>query len=65
DGSAATIDDVSAFMSALKGTPYFSRIELKKTTAVNRGGMRVVDFTLVAQANYTPGAAPPAPAGKR
>jgi type IV pilus assembly protein PilN len=67
DGSAATIDDVSAFMSALKGTPYFSQIELKKTIAVNRAGMRIVDFTVVAQANYTPGAAAsaPAPAGKR
>jgi type IV pilus assembly protein PilN len=66
DGSAATIDDVSAFMTALKGTPYFSQIELKKTIAVTRGGMRVVDFTVVAQANYTPGAAAPAaPAGKR
>jgi type IV pilus assembly protein PilN len=65
DGSAATIDDVSAFMSALKGTPYFSQIELKKTTAVNRAGLRIVDFTVVAQANYTPGAASAAPAGKR
>jgi type IV pilus assembly protein PilN len=63
EGSSATIDDVSAFMSALSQTPYFSKVELKKTTAVNRGGMRIVDFTLSAQANYTPVAAP-AP-GKR
>ena len=62
EGSGATIDDVSAFMTALKQTPYFSAIELKKTTAVTRGGMRIVDFTVNAQANYTPGAAAPAPA---
>ncbi|HVP68944.1 MAG TPA: PilN domain-containing protein [Anaeromyxobacteraceae bacterium] len=60
DGSAATIDDVSAFMTALKGTPYFTGIELKKTTAATRGGFHVVDFVIVANANYTP-AAPPAP----
>jgi type IV pilus assembly protein PilN len=62
DGSGATIDDVSAFMTALKQTPYFSKVELRKTTAVTRGGMRLVDFTVTAQANYTPGApAPTAP----
>ncbi len=65
DGSAATIDDVSAFMTALKQTPYFSKVELKKTTAVTRGGMRIVDFTVVAQANYTPGAVVPAAPAKR
>jgi type IV pilus assembly protein PilN len=57
EGSAGTIDDVSAFMSALKATPYFTRVELKKTTAVTKAGFRVVDFTVVANANYTPGAA--------
>jgi len=60
EGSGATIDDVSAFMSALGGTPYFGKVELKKTAAVNRGGMRIVDFTIVAQANYTPTASAPA-----
>lgn len=60
DGSAATIDDVSTFMAALKGTPYFTSVELKKTTAATRSGFRVVDFTIVAVVNYTPGA--PAPA---
>jgi len=54
DGSAATIDDVSAFMSALKATPYFTDIELKKTTAATHGGFRVVEFLVVANANYTP-----------
>ncbi len=65
EGSGATIDDVSAFMSALGQTPYFSKVELKKTTAVNRGGLRVVDFTVKAQANYTPVAPAPAAPGKR
>lgn len=65
DGSAATIDDVSAFMTALKQTPFFTKVELKKTTAVTRGGMRIVDFTVVAQANYTPSASAPAVPAKR
>jgi type IV pilus assembly protein PilN len=64
EGSGGTIDDVSAFMSALKGTPYFTNVELKKTTAAARGGFRVVDFTVLAKANYTPGASPPAPRTK-
>jgi type IV pilus assembly protein PilN len=63
EGSGATIDDVSAFMTALKGTPHFSQVELKKTTAATRGGMRIVDFVVTAHANYTPGASSrPAPA---
>ena len=61
DGSAATIDDVSAFLTALQQSPYFSQVELKKTTAVTRAGLRIVDFSVNAQANYTPAA--PAPAG--
>jgi len=65
DGSAATIDDVSAFMTALKQTPFFSKVELKKTTAVTRGGMRIVDFTVLAQANYTPSATAPAVPARR
>jgi Tfp pilus assembly protein PilN len=65
DGSGATIDDVSAFMTALQQTPYFSKVELKKTTAVTRGGMRIVDFIVTAQANYTPGASAPAAPAKR
>jgi type IV pilus assembly protein PilN len=65
DGSAATIDDVSAFMTALQATPYFQKVELRKTTAVTRGGMRIVDFVLTANANYTPGAGAPAAPAKR
>jgi type IV pilus assembly protein PilN len=65
EGSGATIDDVSAFMTALKQTPYFSGVELKRTTAVTRAGLRIVDFTVVAQANYTPGPAAPAAPARR
>jgi len=64
DGSAATIDDVSTFMTQLKATPYFTKVELKKTTAVTKSGFRVVDFVVVASANYTPGA-PEAPAAEK
>jgi type IV pilus assembly protein PilN len=65
DGTGATIDDVSAFMTALKQTPYFSAVELKRTAAVTKGGMRVVDFLVTAQANYTPGAPGAAAPAKR
>lgn len=65
DGSAATIDDVSAFMAALKATPYFTNVELRRTVAVNRGGLRIVDFLVTATANYTPGAPAPAAAPRR
>ena len=54
DGSAATIDDVSEFMAALKNTPYFSNVELKRTTAATHNGFRAVDFLVIANANYTP-----------
>ncbi len=60
DGDAATIDDVSAFMAALKKSAYFSNVELKKTAAKTVGRYQVVDFTVTAIANYTP--APKAPA---
>lgn len=53
DGTAATIDDVSAFMAALKTSKYFSNIELKKTTAKGaKGGLRLVEFTVTATAAY-------------
>ena len=58
-GSAATIDDVSEFMTALKGDPHFSAIELTKTVAVPASKDRPVesvDFTLTAKVNYAPGA---------
>lgn len=54
-GQAATIDDVSAFMSALKGNPHFAQVELAKTSeAANTGNRKIdlVDFTLTAQIKY-------------
>lgn len=67
EGSAATIDDVSAFLTVLKQSPFFTNVELKKTVAVTRAGLRIVDFTVNATANYTPGApaTASAAAGKR
>ncbi len=75
-GAASTIDDVSEFMSALKGNPYFGNVELQKTTAKTERGMDYVEFTMTASLNYmpkpaqgapgaaAPGAAAPAPAGQ-
>lgn len=62
-GSAATIDDVSEFMTALKANPHFSGIELTKTaaTAKKERGLEYVDFTLSARVDYAP--KPPAAAG--
>jgi type IV pilus assembly protein PilN len=57
DGSAGSIDDVSAFMSALKVSKYFSAVELKKTTTVTRKAFRIVDFTITASTSYAPAAA--------
>ena len=74
DGSAGSIDDVSAFMTALKSSKYFTAVELKKTTAATRKAFRVVDFTITCSTSYiptataaaggrpgTPGGAPPPP----
>ncbi len=61
-GQAATIDDVSAFMSALKGNPHFGKVELSKTAAAAAGKLDIVDFTLTAAILYAPRlAAPGAP----
>lgn len=68
EGSGATIEDVSAFMSALEKSSYFTGVELRKTTARGDGRYRLVDFSITAKANYTPelevaaAAAPAAPA---
>lgn len=60
-GQAASIDDVSEFMTALKGDPHFAGVELSKTSAAaNQGkGPEVVDFTLTTAILYAP--KPPAP----
>ncbi len=62
EGTASSIDDVSLFMTALKGSRYFGDVELKKTTARVESGYRVTDFNIVAGARYVPvleAAAPP------
>jgi type IV pilus assembly protein PilN len=52
EGTAASIDDVSSFMSALKNSKYFSGVELKKTTARVEARLNLVDFTVNASTNY-------------
>jgi type IV pilus assembly protein PilN len=52
EGTAATIDDVSELMVALKGSTQFRDIELKKTQAKVENGFRVVDFTMTANVAY-------------
>jgi type IV pilus assembly protein PilN len=67
-GSAVSIDDVSEFMSKLKQSKYFTRVELKKTTAVKGTGRadRLVNFEITASARYNPLAAEAAAApGKK
>ncbi len=66
-GQASTIDDVSAFMTALKGNPHFGAIELAKTSASTAAARKfeLVDFTLTAAIIYAPKkAAPGDPAAK-
>lgn len=56
-GVAATIDDVSEFMSALKANPHFSAVELTKTTSATSSAGRAleyVEFTLTATVSYAP-----------
>jgi type IV pilus assembly protein PilN len=63
-GSALSIDDVSAFMGALKTSKYFKGVELRKTSATKPAGgsgERLVAFQITAGALYTPGASVPAP----
>jgi type IV pilus assembly protein PilN len=55
EGTASNIDDVSAFMAALRRSPYFSAVELKKTTARSEKQLKLVDFKVNAAANYAPG----------
>jgi type IV pilus assembly protein PilN len=67
-GQATTFDDVSSFMTALKGNPQFSNIELRKTTAAQAQGTRkmdLVDFTLGLQILYGTKPPPAAPKGPR
>ena len=73
-GQASTIDDVSEFMSALKGNPHFGNVELQKTSSKVEKGYDYVEFTLTAAINYaakpavaaatTPAAVSPAGPGR-
>lgn len=73
EGTAATNYEVSQFMEALQGSPYFEGVELRKSESKTQGQYRVVDFTLTAAVRYSgkaaqasnakPGA-PAAPAAK-
>jgi type IV pilus assembly protein PilN len=71
-GSAATIDDVSEFMTALKGSRHFRNVELGKTAAKGGKEFRLVEFTMSASVSYgdapkapsAPGAVVPAAGGK-
>jgi len=64
-GAALSIDDVSAFMGALKASRFFDKVELKKTAATapdaKAGAQRQVTFEITAGAKYSPEA--PAPGG--
>jgi type IV pilus assembly protein PilN len=55
-GSAASIDDVSDLMTALKSSPHFKAVELEKTSAKADGktGLRFVDFAMTASVSYAP-----------
>ena len=67
-GQATTFDDVSNFMTALKGNPQFANVELSKTAAVASQGARkidLVDFNLGLQILYGSKPPPPAPKGSR
>jgi type IV pilus assembly protein PilN len=60
-GFAPSIDEVSAFMTALKTARYFGRVELKRTSAT---GERMVSFEISASVQYaTPAAGPPGAPG--
>ena len=56
EGVAGTIDDVSAFLTALKGAVYFSSPELQKTTSKGEGKLKLVEFSVTAGVDYTAGA---------
>jgi type IV pilus assembly protein PilN len=61
DGSAVSIDDVSAFMTALKQSEHFRSVELKHTETRAQGNSRTVDFTIETSVEYGTAAAAAAP----
>jgi type IV pilus assembly protein PilN len=65
DGSAVSIDDVSAFMTALKQSKHFQSVELKHTEIkAQAGAQRTVDFAIETAVEYGPPAAPAAAAAQ-
>jgi type IV pilus assembly protein PilN len=65
EGSAATIEDVSELMSALRKSQYFSAVELKRTTAKVDAKTKLVEFSISAQARYSPATQVAAAAAQR
>jgi type IV pilus assembly protein PilN len=65
-GAAVSIDDVSEFMTRLKQSRFFTKVELRKTTAVKGTGRseRLVNFEITATAMYNPMTAEAAPGTK-
>jgi type IV pilus assembly protein PilN len=72
EGAAASIDDVSALLTALKQSTHFKEPDLKKTEAKAQGTVKTVDFLIEATVDYTadaprtadaPGAAAPKKGG--
>jgi type IV pilus assembly protein PilN len=61
-GAATSIDDVSEFMTALRGSTQFANVELKKTAAKTDKAHRVVDFVLTASVKYAKPPEEPKPA---
>jgi type IV pilus assembly protein PilN len=51
-GVATSIDDVSEFMIALKGSRHFRDVELGKTVSKDDKGLRLVDFVLSTKVVY-------------
>ncbi len=52
DGTAVSIDDVSAFMAELKRAKYFRNVELKRTAAKAEAGVKLVEFEIVCDTAY-------------
>lgn len=54
DGTAASIDEISEFMGALKKSAFFTDVELKKADLATTDKFKLMNFVVTAKANYTP-----------
>jgi type IV pilus assembly protein PilN len=63
EGAAGSIDDVSAFLAALKKSQYFTSPELRRTSAKAEGKFKLVEFIMTATVTYTPSVQVAAAAG--